>query len=82
MAIITMGILGNGLFGAGMRLVQEREQNILRRFKVTPISPAPLLVAQLCELISCDRDPGAGTFGPTGMTGTPMIDVKVVREWL
>lgn len=45
--VVTMGILGNGLFGAGMRLVQEREQNILRRFKVTPISPAPILVASM-----------------------------------
>ena len=39
--VLTMGILGNGLWGAGMRSVQEREANILRRFKVTPISPLP-----------------------------------------
>src|ERR1041385_4394547 len=39
--VLTMGILGNGLWGAGMRSVQERETNILRRFKVTPISPLP-----------------------------------------
>ena len=39
--VLIMGILGNGLWGAGMRSVQEREANILRRFKVTPISPAP-----------------------------------------
>jgi len=45
--VITFGILGNGLFGAGMRAVQERENNILRRYKVTPISPAPLLVASI-----------------------------------
>lgn len=43
----TIGILGNGLFGAGMRAVQEREMNILRRYKVTPISPAPILVASM-----------------------------------
>jgi hypothetical protein len=30
-----------------MRSVQERETNILRRFKVTPISPLPLLVAAM-----------------------------------
>ena len=30
--VLTMGILGNGLFGAGMRSVQDREANILRRF--------------------------------------------------
>ncbi|MCI0627917.1 MAG: amidohydrolase family protein [Acidobacteria bacterium] len=45
--VLVMGILGNGLFGAGIRAVQERETNILRRFKVAPISPAPLLVASL-----------------------------------
>jgi len=43
--VIIIGILGNGLFGAGIRAVQEREANILRRYKVTPISPLPLLVA-------------------------------------
>jgi imidazolonepropionase-like amidohydrolase/ABC-type multidrug transport system permease subunit len=45
--VLTMGILGNGLFGAGMRAVADREANILRRFKVTPISPLPLLVAAM-----------------------------------
>src|SRR4051812_20473009 len=45
--VMAIGILGNGLWGAGMRAVQEREQNILRRFKVTPISPAPLLIASM-----------------------------------
>src|ERR1039457_929496 len=30
-----------------MRSVQEREANILRRFKVTPISPLPILVAAM-----------------------------------
>ncbi len=45
--VLTMGVLGNGFFGAGIRAAQEREQNILRRFKVAPISPAPLLVSSL-----------------------------------
>ncbi len=45
--VLVVGILGNGLFGAGMRAVQERENNILRRYKVTPISPLPLLVASI-----------------------------------
>src|SRR2546428_418371 len=44
---LTMGILGNGLFGAGMRAVQEREMNILRRYKVTPVTPGPILVASM-----------------------------------
>jgi imidazolonepropionase-like amidohydrolase/ABC-type multidrug transport system permease subunit len=43
--VIVIGVLGNGLFGAGMRAVQERETNVLRRYKVTPITPAPILIA-------------------------------------
>lgn len=43
--VVILGVLGNGLFGAGMRAVQEREANVLRRYKVTPITPAPILVA-------------------------------------
>ena len=45
--VLSLGILASGLFGAGMRTTQDREQNILRRFKVAPISPAPILVGQL-----------------------------------
>src|SRR3954449_7848706 len=45
--VTVIGILGNGLFGAGMRAVQEREENILRRYKVTPITPVPLLCASI-----------------------------------
>jgi imidazolonepropionase-like amidohydrolase/ABC-type multidrug transport system permease subunit len=45
--VLTMGVLGNGLWGAGMRSVQDREQNVLRRFKVAPISPLPILVASM-----------------------------------
>src|ERR1700719_2660904 len=45
--VTTIGILGSGLFGAGMRAVQEREENILRRYKVTPITPVPLLAASI-----------------------------------
>src|ERR1700674_1206074 len=43
--VIIIGVLGNGLFGAGMRAVQERESNVLRRYKVTPITPAPILIS-------------------------------------
>ena len=50
--VLVMGILGNGLWGAGMRSVQEREANILRRFKVTPISPLPILVAAMISVRS------------------------------
>jgi imidazolonepropionase-like amidohydrolase/ABC-type multidrug transport system permease subunit len=45
--VTTIGILGTGFFGAGMRAVQEREENILRRYKVTPITPVPLLCASI-----------------------------------
>lgn len=45
--VLLLGILGNGLFGAGMRTVQDRENNILRRYKVAPITPVPLLVASV-----------------------------------
>jgi imidazolonepropionase-like amidohydrolase/ABC-type multidrug transport system permease subunit len=45
--VIVIGILGSGLFGAGIRSVAEREAGILRRYKVAPISPAPILVASM-----------------------------------
>lgn len=45
--VLVLGILGSGLFGAGIRAVAEREANILRRYKVAPITPAPLLVASI-----------------------------------
>ncbi|HEY0368839.1 MAG TPA: ABC transporter permease, partial [Chthoniobacterales bacterium] len=45
--VIALGILGNGLYGAGMRAVMDREANVLRRYRVTPISPVPLLIASI-----------------------------------
>ena len=45
--VLTIGVLGSGLMGAGIRAAMDREQNILRRFKVAPISPAPILVSSL-----------------------------------
>src|SRR5581483_4409696 len=45
--VLIIGVLGNGFFGAGMRAVQDRETNVLRRFKVAPISGAPIIVASL-----------------------------------
>jgi len=45
--VLIMGILGTGFFGGGMRATIERETNILRRFKVAPIGPAPILVASI-----------------------------------
>ena len=43
--VLTIGILGSGFFGAGMRAVMDREANILRRFKVAPITAAPILIS-------------------------------------
>lgn len=45
--VTAIGILGNGLFGAGIRAVEDRETNVLRRYKVTPITPVPVLAASL-----------------------------------
>jgi len=45
--VLVLGVLGNGFFGGGMRATLERETGILRRFKVAPISPAPILVASI-----------------------------------
>ncbi len=45
--VFTIGILGSGFFGAGIRSVVEREQNILRRFKVAPISAGPIMAASI-----------------------------------
>jgi imidazolonepropionase-like amidohydrolase/ABC-type multidrug transport system permease subunit len=45
--VLCVGILGTGFFGAGMRAVADREQNILRRFKVAPITAGPILVSSL-----------------------------------
>ena len=45
--VLSIGILANGFFGAGMRSVADREANILRRFKVAPISAAPILVSSI-----------------------------------
>lgn len=45
--VLTVAVLGSGFFGAALYAVMNREANILRRFKVAPISPAPILVASL-----------------------------------
>src|ERR1051326_8336467 len=45
--VLTIGVLGSGLMGAGLRAAMDREQNILRRFKVAPITAAPILVSSL-----------------------------------
>lgn len=47
--VLTLGVINNGLFGAGLRVVQDREQNILRRFKVTPAGARPILFAAVAS---------------------------------
>jgi ABC-type multidrug transport system permease subunit len=50
--VLGLGVLGSGLFGVGMRAVQDREQNILRRFKVAPIGPGEILVSGLVTVMA------------------------------
>jgi hypothetical protein len=50
--VLGLGVLGSGLFGVGMRAVQDREQNILRRFKVAPLGPGPILVSGLVTVLA------------------------------
>src|SRR5438105_14730554 len=45
--VLAIGIMGNGVFGIGMRAVQERELGILRRLRLAPITAAPVLFASL-----------------------------------
>lgn len=45
--VLVLGVLGNGFFGGGVRAVMEREAGILRRFKVAPITAAPILVSSI-----------------------------------
>src|SRR5215472_9209137 len=45
--VLTIGVLGTGLMGAGLRAAMDREQNILRRFKVAPITAAPIMVSSM-----------------------------------
>jgi len=45
--VLMLGVLGTGFFGGGLRATSERESGILRRFKVAPITPAPILAASI-----------------------------------
>ena len=73
--VLVIGILGNSFFGAGLRAVQEREQNILRRFKVTSISPVPILGASLTTGLLLFIPAIVLTFGlARGLYGMPIPD--------
>src|SRR5215468_10709993 len=45
--VLAIGIMSNGFFGMGMRAVNDRELGILRRLRLAPITPAPVLFASL-----------------------------------
>ena len=46
-SVLTIGLLGNGFFGGGLRAIMERENGILRRFKVAPPGALPILISSL-----------------------------------
>jgi len=46
-SVLTIGLLSNGFFGGGLRAVSERENGILRRFKVAPPGALPILISGL-----------------------------------
>ncbi|PKM94109.1 MAG: ABC transporter permease [Firmicutes bacterium HGW-Firmicutes-1] len=46
-ALISIGICACGLMGLPLNLADYRHKHILKRFKVTPISPLQLLLAQI-----------------------------------
>ena len=50
--VLGLGVIGGGLFGVGMRAVQDREQNILRRFKVAPIGPGEIIVSGMVTALA------------------------------
>jgi imidazolonepropionase-like amidohydrolase/ABC-type multidrug transport system permease subunit len=50
--VLGIGALGGGLFGVGIRAVQDREQNILRRFKVAPIGPGEIIVSGMVTALA------------------------------
>lgn len=46
-AVITIGICATGLMGIPLTISSYREKKVLKRFEVTPTSPAKLLIAQV-----------------------------------
>ena len=43
--VLVVGAMGGGLFSIGIRSVSDRERDILRRFKVAPVSPSLILIS-------------------------------------
>ncbi len=46
---LTVGVLGNAVWGAGMRAASERQAGVLRRLQLTAVGPLPILLAWLAS---------------------------------
>ncbi len=45
--VITLNIMGSGLWGLGMQSVMQRERGSLRRYRLAPIGPRTILISNL-----------------------------------
>jgi hypothetical protein len=45
--VITLNIMGSGLWGLGMQSVMQRERGSLRRYRLAPIGPRTILMSNL-----------------------------------
>src|SRR5208337_2592979 len=45
--VITLNIMGSGLWGLGMQAVMQRERGSLRRYRLAPIGPRTILLSNL-----------------------------------
>lgn len=71
--VLVMGVLGGGFFGGGMRATMEREANILRRFKVAPITSMPIIVSSLVS--------GLVTYLPIALTVVVLAHFQYQMPW-
>lgn len=71
--VLVMGVLGGGFFGGGMRATMEREANILRRFKVAPITPMPIIISSLVS--------GLVTYVPVAVTVVALAHFQYQMPW-
>jgi ABC-2 type transport system permease protein len=76
--LLGISSLWMGLFGTAMPLVQQRERQVLRRLRVTPLTPATLLTAQVAWRVTVGLLQAA-LFLLVGYLG---FKVKVVGNWL
>jgi ABC-2 type transport system permease protein len=76
--MLGIALLWMGLFGTAMPLVQQREGQVLRRFRVTPLSTATLLTAQVAWRVTVGLVQAA-LFLLVGYLG---FGVRVAGNWL